>query len=213
MNFTHRTTRPIGNIKAGTPIRVAQYTLKTFKDVLDELGDDTDISYVTGPGDPVLVMDGTTGYEFQVYLKDYVITDGTQLAATGVDTGFELLQEEENIGTFLENFSIDQKDYKVILNGGVDKGEYVLGTYGEDGRYVPAPAILSEKELHDLAEYITENIPKPAPLEDHLFIWGTPANGPREPLVRDGEFWYDSANVGYTTREVHELYTDLEVIR
>lgn len=46
-----------------------------------------------------------------------------------------------------------------------------------------------------------------------MFIWGTSKNGTREPLVRDGEFWYASANVGYTTRAVNELYTDLEVIR
>ena len=86
-----------------------------------------------------------------------------------------------------------------------------LGVWGEDynGGYIR----VDSEFLHKLADLIKENVPEPVNIEGHMFVWGTPADGPREPLVRDGEFWYASDNVGYTTRAVNELYTDLEVIR
>lgn len=212
MDFTHRTTRNIGSIKAGTPIRVEQFfTYQDFGDVLAKLGDNPNISYKRVVGGHVLFQDESLDGPVFVNNGDYIITDGTRFWATEVDTVFEPLPKKDTPMYFEKRFDLGVNDGNIIIDGENNPGEYALGTYR--GIY-PNYVYISAAELHQLADFIKENVPEPSPIEGHLFIWGTPKSGfPREPLVRDGEFWYDSAGVAYSTEDVHNLYTDLVVIR
>lgn len=85
--------------------------------------------------------------------------------------------------------------------------------YCLSGEDTDATIRVTAQTLHELVEVIEECVPKPSPISDAMFIWGTPSCGPREPLVRDGDFWYDCINVAFTEGEVLDLYTDLVVIR
>lgn len=208
MNFTHRTTRNIGYIEAGTPIRVLMFRgWMDFGYVLDHLGDSSHISYKEEGGGAVSMTDASVAATCLVQDGDYLITDGTLFWATGFDTGFEPLPAQKGIEFPFEK---EAPQGIVILDIEADN-EFVLGVWDYD--HNGGCLQVDSEFLHKLADFIKENIPEPAPIEGHMFIWGTSKNGTREPLARDGELWYDSDNVGYTTREVNELYTDLEVIR
>lgn len=213
MEFTHRTTRIIGPIKAGAPIRVLRYRdWMNFEDVLAELGDYSHVIYKE-VGGVVSMTDERGSAVYLVQDGNYVITDGTVFVVSEVDTGFEPLSEETVESLLVERFILDHKDDSILLDGTSDTDDYSLGTYrGGLAGYVRATAA----ELHQLADFIKENIPEPSPIEGHMFIFGSPKHAPVrtvEPLVRDGEFWYDRDNRALTVEDVHENYTDLEVIR
>lgn len=192
---THRTNRSIGKIKSGSPIRVAKYDDRGFfSDLLGQLGArDHAIEYQYHGKDVKFWDSRSDTVQGKIVLPDdYVISDGDHFETSNTDSGWDLLPVGSPEGVTFSAW-----------------GDDLYTLRGDSGAEIKFTA----KQLHDLVASIQEKVPEPSPIKDAMFIWGTPSNGPREPLVRDGDSWYDCTNVEYTEGEVLELFTDLVVIR
>ena len=111
---THRTTQPIGKIKAGTPVRVARYHAPGFfSNALGDLGVKTDPIEYRYDGSAVRFWDSrvlgdTSKYAFQ---GDYVITDGEHFEVSDTDSGWDLLSTRKVSGTEKVNISFHETYY------------------------------------------------------------------------------------------------------
>lgn len=96
-----------------------------------------------------------------------------------------------------ESFNLSAHETYYCVSGD-DTGHAVRGT---------------AKALRELAEKILDTIPEPHPLGDARFITAVPQNGPREPLAKVDQWWYDTNGVAYGDDNVLNLYTDIEIIK
>lgn len=192
---THRTNRDIGQIKADSPIRVVQFDVNEyFSHALTQIGVDGLLCKWDYFGRAVKFRDPNDVWH-KVLHDDYIITDGNHIEVSDTDSGWSHPTARKVSGT--ETVSISSHETYYCL-------------YGDN---TDTTIRVTAQTLHELVEVIEERVPKPSPIADAMFIWGTPKDGPREPLVRDGDYWYDCVNVAHTEDEVLELYTDLAVIR
>lgn len=111
---THRTNRAIGNIKSGSPIRVAKYDDPgSFIYLLEKLGAEYDhIEYRYDEQD-VQFWDSRvrTGSSRYVLPDDYVITDGEHFEVSYTDSGWDLLPTRKVSGTEKVNISFHETYY------------------------------------------------------------------------------------------------------
>ena len=192
---THRTNRDIGQIKADSPIRVAQFDVNEyFTRVLGRLGVDALLCNWHYFEQAVKFRDPNGRWHTALH-DDYIITDGNHIEVSTTDSGWSTPPARKVSGTEKVNISFHETYYCL---------------YGED---TDTTIRVTAQTLHELVEVIEASVTKTSPIANAMFIWGTPKIGPSEPLVRDGDFWYDCVNEAYTEDEVLELYTELGVIR
>lgn len=193
---THRTNRPIGKIKAGTPVRVARYHAPGFfSNALGDLGVKTDHIEYRYDGSDVRFWDSrvlgdTSKYAFP---GDYIITDGTHFEASTTDSGWDLLTKQTPEGVSLSSWG---------------SGLYTLrGDAGGEIR-------LAASQLYELIQVIQNRVPKPSPIEDARFITAFNQNkGEYQVLAKFDDVWYDDNGSEHTEKQVLEDYDEIEVIR
>lgn len=196
---THRTNRAIGKIKAGSPIRVAQYNdTGFFSDLLGQLGVKSDHIEYRYHGEDVQFWvssyrGGTTTY---VLPDDYVITDGEHFEVSDTDSGWDLLPAREVSGT--EEVTISFHETYYCLHG------------KETGAIIR----VTPQEILSLAERIKDIVPEPSPIEDARFISArTQTLGEYRTLAKVDDLWYDHNGNEYTEEQVLKVYDEIEVIR
>lgn len=196
---THRTNRAIGNIKAGTPIRVARYDdMGYFSDLLGQLGAKNDhieyryfgeAAHFWDPRD----LDSTSMY---VLPDDYVITDGEHFEVSGTDSGWHLLPARKVSGT--EDVIITFHETYYCLHG------------KESGTVLR----MTDKDILTLADRIKALIPEPSPIEDARFISArTLDSGEYRTLAKIDGVWYDHNGDAYTDRALLANYDEIGVIK
>lgn len=197
-NPTHRTNRPIGKIKAGSPIRVARYDQEgCFYNLLSQLGVTScsiDYRYF---GDDVQFWDPrdlnrTSRY---VLLDDYVITDGEHFEVSGTDSGWDLLPTRKVSGT--EEVTITFHETYYCLHG------------KETGTVLR----MTPKDILSLADDIKEFVPEPCPLDEARYITAFhQTNGEYHALAKIDGVWYDHNGIGHTEKQVLDNYDEIGVI-
>ena len=104
---------------------------------------------------------------------------------------------------------------KLILNTSYeDSSLYDLGTWRNRIESSPEQHItVDAKFLHELADYIKENVPEPSPIENARFIGArfVLADEYRTLAKIDGA-WYDNNGEAYTQEQVLDEYDEIEVI-
>ena len=193
---THRTNRPIGKIKAGAEIRVAQYNdLGFFSYVLGDLEVPSDHITYSYFGEDVVYQDEYD--ERTVLPNDYVITDGVHFEPSNTDSGWRLLSGKEISSTQTLNLT---------HNG---HGEYYISLNNEE-----PIATTTASELHKLSKFIQDTVPKPSPIEDARFIHArTKDLGKFRALALIDDLWYDHNGNEYTEEQVLDIHDEIEVIR
>ena len=198
-NPTHRTNRAIGNIKAGTPIRVARYDdAGFFYGLLEELGVTVyDIEYrffghdvqVWDPRD----LNRTSRY---VLPDDYVITDGEHFEVSDTDSGWDLLPTRKVSGT--EDVTITFHETYYCLHG------------KESGTVLR----MTPKDILSLADDIKDFVPEPSPIEGARFIGAyTRDSGAYRTLAKIDGIWYAHSGDEYTEKQVLDNFDEIEVIK
>lgn len=196
---THRTNRPIGKIKACSPIRVAQYTdAGFFSDLLGQLGvKDDHIQYRYEREDVKFwdVRDSGNANKFAIP-GDYVITDGENFEVSNTDNGWDTLRARKVSGT--EEVVISFHETYYCLYGA--ETELAL-------RLTPA-------QLRNLAARIEGVLPEVSPIEDARFITAFHQTlGEYHVLAKFDDAWYDDNGNEHTEKQVLDNYDEIEVIR
>lgn len=193
-NPTHRTNRTIGNIKAGSPIRVAQYDQAgRFSNLRRQLGVTSyNIDYHYS-GDGVKFWDPRAKETTSRYIfpDDYVITDGEHFEVSGTDFGWEKLPTSEPLA-----FAKDGEDLYTLQ--GWDSGDSITVTAAQ---------------LHWLSDMIKDSVPESSPIKDARFIHArfVLADEYRTLAKIDGT-WYDHNGEAYTQEQVLDEYDEIGVI-
>lgn len=195
-NPTHRTNRAIGNIKAGTPIRVARYGhLEYFAPVLTQLGIDRDLCRWSYFGQCVRLRYSDSP-EMVVAPDDYVITDGETIEVSDTDPGWDLLPARKVSGT--EDVIITFHETYYCLHG------------KESGNVLR----MTPKDILTLADDIKDFVPKPSPIENVRYITAIHrTKGEYHVLAKLDGVWYDDNGIGHTEKQVLDNYDEIEVIR
>ena len=192
---THRTNRAIGNIKAGTPIRVAQYDdVGFFSDLLGQLGvTDDDIEYRYFKDDVNFWVFGDIARSSRYVLPDdYVITDGEHFEVTGTDFGWEKLPTSEPLA-----FTKDGEGLYTLQ--GWDSGDSITVTAAQ---------------LHWLSDMIKDSVPESSPIKDARFIHARFVYADEyRTLAKIEGVWYDHNGSEYTEEQVLDNYDEIEVIK
>lgn len=192
---THRTNRAIGQIKAGSLIRVAQYNgTRFFSDLLGQLGAKFDHIEYRYDGEDVNFWDSRvrTGSSRYVFPDDYVITDGEHFEVSYTDSGWELLPTAQTLDLTHDGY-----------------GEYYISFNNED-----PIATVTASELHKLSKFIQDTVPEPFPIEDARFISArTRLLGEFRTLAKIDGIWYDHNGNEYTEEQVLDNYDEIEVIK
>lgn len=193
---THRTNRAIGNIKAGTPIRVARYGhLEYFAPVLTQLGIDRDLCRWSYFGQCVRLRYSDSP-EMVVAPDDYVITDGKHVEVSSTDSGWDLLPARKVSGTEEVNISFHETYYCL---------------YGAE---TDLALRLTPDQLRDLAAKIEDVLPKPSPIDNARYITAFhQTKGEYHVLAKIDGVWYDHNGNEYTQEQVLDNYDEIEVIR
>ena len=199
---THRTTSAIGNIKAGSLIRVAQYNdIGFFSHVLGDLGvkdDAIEYNYPYGDEDVQFWDPSVLGSTTRLVLPgDYIITDGEHFEVSLTGYGWRPLSGKEIPST---------QTLDLTHNG---HGEYYISFNNED-----PIATVTASELHKLSKFIQDTVPKPSPIEDAQFIRArTKGLGEFRTLAKIDDLWYDHNGNEYTEDQVLDIFDEIEVIR
>lgn len=158
---THITTRTIGGISWGTPIRVAILShvntrlgdieaFENFADLLGYLGDKDYISIKEEYGDIVFTDERVPFHGGTATPGDYVITDGTRFAVSPTYSGWEALPSEDNTETKvtlrfrMSNgyvYTAQPKTLESIENSGIMD----IVSNLNDSRYIEVPLTDSSK--------------------------------------------------------------------
>ena len=197
---THRTNRPIGKIKAGSPIRVAQYNdTGFFSDLLAQLKVKSHfIQYRYDKEDVQFWDDRDMGNTSKfVFPGDYLITDGEHFETSNTDNGWDLLTAEP------------PKPEGVTLSSW---GDNIYSLQGDTGAEIK----FTGGQLHGLVQLIQKLVPEPSPIKDARFIHAfltavTP--GEYRTLAKVDDLWYDHNGTEYTEKQVLDNYDEIEVIR
>lgn len=96
-----------------------------------------------------------------------------------------------------------------LITDGPDPGHYRVGTYIK-GK--PAAVGLSAAELHALARWITNTIPKPDTLDTARFVRGQDVNCTPRTLAKFDGHWYDEHGNQLTADSVRQSYDFIEGI-
>lgn len=195
---THRTNRAIGKIKAGSPIRVAQYDDPGFfSEILAQLGGNDAFIEYSYVGEDVELWDsrGGTMQGSIVLPGDYVITDGNRLAVSSTDSGWDLLPSRKVSGTEEVNISFHETYYCLY---GTETGTALR---------------MTPKDILSLADRIKDFVPEPSPIKDARFIHARfiYADEYRTLAKIDGA-WYDHNGNECTEEQVLANYDEIEVI-
>lgn len=199
-NFTptHRTNRAIGKIKAGSPIRVAQYDDPGFfSEVLGRLGVESDHIQYRYHGEDVLFWDSRVrGYTTShATLEDYVITDGVYFTVSNTDSGWDLLPASP------------PKPEGVSFSAWGDDLYTLRGDLGAEIK-------VTAEQLHNLVRAIKERVPEPSPIENARFIHARSKYFEEaRSLAKVDDVWYDHYGNEYTDQQVLADYDEIEVIR
>lgn len=195
---THRTNRAIGKIKAGSPIRVAQYTDEGFfSDLLGQLKVKTHFIQYRYAGEDVQFWDdrdlGNTS-KF-VFPGDYLITDGENFEVSNTDSGWDVLPTEP------------PKPEGVTLSSWGDNIYTLQGDTGAEIKFTGG-------QLHGLVQLIHKLIPEPSPIENARFITAFHQTlGEYHVLAKFDDAWYDHKGNEHTEKQVLDNYDEIEVIR
>lgn len=192
---THRTNRAIGQIKAGSPIRVARYIDPGFFDnIFGRLGAESYHIEYRYSGDDVNFWDSRvrTGSSRYVFLNDYVITDGEHFEVSNTDSGWDLLPVTHTLDLTHDGY-----------------GEYYISFNNED-----PIATVTASELHKLSKFIQDTVPEPFPFEDARFVSArTLDHGEFRTLAKIDGIWYDHNGDDYMDIELLANYDEIEVIK
>lgn len=192
---THRTNRAIGQIKAGTPIRVAKYNDPGyFIYPLRRLGASSEHIEFRYQGEDVQFWDSRvrTGSSRYVFPDDYVITDGEHFEVSNTDSGWDLLPTAQTLDLTHDGY-----------------GEYYISFNNED-----PVATVTASELHKLSKFIQDTVPEPSPIEDARFIAAIhQPEGEYRVLAKIDGAWYDHNGNEYTEEQVLDNYDEIEVIK
>lgn len=195
---THRTTSAIGNIKAGSLIRVAQYNdIGFFSHVLGRLGvkdDAIEYNYPYGDEDVQFWDPSVLGSTTRLVLPgDYIITDGEHFEVSNTGYGWDLLTKQQSEGVSLSSWG---------------SGLYTLR--GDEGGEIK----LAASQLYELIQVIQNRVPKPSPVKDARFISAfNQTTGEYQVLAKFDGVWYDDNGFEHTEKQVLEDYDEIKVIR
>lgn len=197
-NPTHRTNRAIGQIKAGSPIRVARYDGGGyFSDILTKLGETAyhlDFQY---HGSHVQFWDPSAKETTSrcVLPGDYIITDGKHVEVSLTDSGWDLLTARKVSGT--EDVDITFHETYYCLHG------------KESGTTLR----MTPEDILALADRIKDFVPQPSPIENALYITAFhQTKGEYHVLAKLGGVWYDNNGIRHTEKQVLDNYDAFEVI-
>ena len=191
---THRTNRPIGKIKAGSPIRVAQYNdTGFFSDLLAQLKVKSHfIQYRYDKEDVQFWDDRDMGNTSKfVFPGDYLITDGESFEVSNTDNGWDA----------------PPKPGGVTLSSW---GDNIYSLQGDTGAEIK----FTGGQLHGLVQLIQKLVPEPSPIENARFITAFHQTlGEYHVLAKFDDAWYDDNGNEHTEKQVLDNYDEIEVIR
>ena len=198
-NPTHRTNRAIGNIKAGTLIRVAQYGSRDyFTGLIMRLGGVANLLDFRYCGEGVQFWDLTDKEATRRYALpgNYVITDGNRFEVAISDSGWDLLPTRKVSDTEKVNISFHETYYSLH---GAESGTVLR---------------MTPKDILLLADRIKDLVPEPSPIKDARLIHARFVfAGEYRTLAKFDGHWYDHNGNEYTEEQMLEDYDEIEVIR